>query len=161
MIKKDDLKKEHSRAESSYSDVRYLTEITRLNNELVNSQRELNRLNAELIKQKDELEALMDAVPATIWISRDAAGTDMIGNKAVQELLGLPPEANVSESAPEDLRPQHFLAYRDDRVIPTDELPMQKAGRTGEPVLGVDFEFRFDDGQFGLGLWQCHTIEER
>ncbi len=71
----------------------------------------------------------------------------MIGNKAVQELLELPPEANVSESAPLDKRQRHFLAYRNNEVIPLDELPMQKAGRTGKAVLGTEFEFRFDDGR--------------
>jgi len=111
------------------------------------AQEELAESQQKEKARREELEAIMDAVPATIWISHDAAGTDMIGNKAVQELLGLPPEANVSESAPHHQRPQHFLAYRDDNLIPTEELPMQMAGRTGRPVLGTEFEFRFDDGR--------------
>lgn len=97
--------------------------------------------------RRRELEALMDAVPATIWISRDSDGTNMAGNKATEILLGVPPGSNVSETAPLDQRQQHFLAYRDGKAIAPSDLPMQEAGRTGKAVEGIEFEMRFDDGR--------------
>ncbi len=94
-----------------------------------------------------ELETIMDIVPATIWISRDREGTDIVGNKAVQELLGVPPGANVSETAPLEQRQQHFLAYRNDEHIPPEHLPIQETGLTGRALLGYEFEMRFEDGR--------------
>lgn len=99
------------------------------------------------LARREELEALMDAVPATIWISRDAAGADIIGNRAVQELLGVPSGVNVSETAPLERRQQHFFAYRNGEAILPEHLPMQEAGLTGKAVLGYEFELRFANGR--------------
>lgn len=127
-----------------------ITERKRLEESLkkVNESLELKvqERTKDLSERKHELETIMDAVPAIIWISRNGDSSDMMGNKEVEKLLGMPSGSNVSRTAPEDQRPEHFLAYRDDKVIPEDELPMQKAGLTGKPVIGTEFEFRFDDG---------------
>jgi PAS domain S-box-containing protein len=96
---------------------------------------------------RKELEALMETVPATIWISHDPKCLNMTGNKATYDLVGLPKNTNVSETAPKGQRPKNFLAYDSQgKPIPLRDLPMQVASRTGKPVFNSEFEFRFEDG---------------
>ena len=118
--------------------------LRQVNDELDAKVRERTK---DLNERREEMETLMDAVPATIWISRNAEGSDMVGNREVEKLVGLPPGANVSGTAPEGKRSEHFLTYRDGKPIPPDELPMQKAGLTGKAIMGTEVEFRFDDGR--------------
>ncbi len=103
--------------------------------------------NSEFGRRK-ELEAIMETVPATIWITHDSQCLNMVGNKATYELLRMLPNTNVSESAPEEQRPTNFLAYNSQgQPIPLEDLPMQVTARTGIPVFNSEFEFRFVDGR--------------
>jgi hypothetical protein len=98
--------------------------------------------------RRKEMEALMEAVPATIWITHDRECLNMTGNKATYDLLGLPKSANVSETAPLDQRPTNFCAYNEQgKPIPTEDLPMQVVARTGVALSNSEFEFRFEDGR--------------
>ena len=90
------------------------------------AEEELHKAKEEAERHAKELEALMDAVPALIWITRDTECLSMTGNRAVYEFLGMPDGANVSKTAPETGRPVHFKALRDGMEIPLDELPMQR-----------------------------------
>ena len=93
-----------------------------------------------------ELEAIMDAAPVATFIARDPECRRMFGNRASYELLRQPPGTNLSKSGPEAARLVSFRPVKDGREIPPDELPMQKAGRTGQPVRNFEFDFVFDDG---------------
>src|SRR5208283_6128382 len=73
---------------------------------------ELHKAKEEAERHAKELEALMDAVPALIWITHDTECLSMTGNRAVYEFLGMPTGANVSKTAPETERPIHFRALR-------------------------------------------------
>jgi PAS domain S-box-containing protein len=92
-----------------------------------------------------ELQAIMDAMPAPIWIARDAAGEVIHGNRASHELLGLRPEANASLSAQEAERPTNFQVCAEGRVLSPEELPVQRAAR-GEEIRNCEVELRFADG---------------
>ena len=37
---------------------------------------------------------------------------------------------------------------------PPNELPMQRAGRTGTAVLGFEFKLKSDDGQISMAIWE-------
>jgi PAS domain S-box-containing protein len=97
--------------------------------------------------RRNELEALVDAVPAMIWISEGIEGTRIIGNETSNEILRQRQDANISSSAPWGCGPENFQIYRDDRLIPAEEQPMQMAARTGQPCLETEFELRFSDGR--------------
>ncbi len=108
------------------------------------------RAEAQREENLQRLETLMETVPALVWIAEDPDCGRMRGNRAVYEALGLPLGANVSQTAPEPERPATFEAFRDGHPIPSDQLPMQKAARTGQPVLGAELELRFAGG---LSRW--------
>ncbi len=103
---------------------------------------ELDAARAESERRTRELEAIMEQVPAAVWITRDTEANVIIGNQGSYRLLRMPPGQNVSKS-------QQGLAYRflsKGRELGYDELPMRVAAR-GEPVIGLEMDVAFDDGE--------------
>ncbi|OCP16038.1 MULTISPECIES: PAS domain S-box protein [unclassified Ensifer] len=92
-----------------------------------------------------EVLALMEAVPAPIWIARTPDCRVISGNRSSFELLRLPPDSNPSLSAPASERPAHFKVYSQGSLLSPDELPVQRAA-CGEEVRNFEQEIRFDDG---------------
>jgi len=92
------------------------------------------------------LEALMEAVRATIFVALDPECHTIFGSRWTYDLLRLPQGSNLSMSAPGDARPAHFRAMKDGIEIPSKELPMQKAAATGQSVQQAEFDLVFGDG---------------
>jgi len=93
----------------------------------------------------EELATLLEAVPMPVIIVHDTDGTHMTGNRAADELLQRPRGAEISLSAPPEVKPDHFRAIKDGRELRLDELPAQRAAR-GEQVRDFEFSLVFDDG---------------
>src|SRR6478672_8541550 len=55
--------------------------------------------------------AMMEALPAAIFIAHDPQCRHMTGNRMVHEILQVPVGKNVSKSAPHHEAPQNFEAY--------------------------------------------------
>jgi len=105
----------------------------------------LRKSQAEGHARRLELEALMETAPAVVWIAHDPECRNITGNKTAQEILRVPSGRNVSKTAPGEERPQHFAVYQDGSLLADEDLPMQRAARTGKPVLRQELEIRFDD----------------
>jgi PAS domain S-box-containing protein len=94
-----------------------------------------------------ELQAVLDAVPAAVFITRDPEARTMDANRFCAETLRMEPRQNVSKSAPEHERPRGFRATRNGVEIPPADLPVQMAARTGREVRGYEFDLEFADGE--------------
>ena len=93
-----------------------------------------------------ELQAVLDTVPAAVWIARDSRGTRIDANRFGSELLRVRPGTNVSFTAPPGERPTGFRAMRGGVEIPADDLPVQAAARLGQEFRGAELDLVFDDG---------------
>ncbi|WEX75443.1 PAS domain S-box protein [Sinorhizobium numidicum] len=109
------------------------------------AEEQLRRNEANERARAAELLAIMEAVPASIWIARTPDCSVINGNRSSYELLRLPPDSNLSLSAPPDERPANFRVFSMGEMLKPDELPVQRAAR-GEEVQNFEEEIRFDDG---------------
>jgi len=111
----------------------------------VRTEQELRRNEEQERKRASELEALMQAVPAAIWIARDPDCRVITGNRTSYEFLKLPPDANPSLAARDGAHPRHFNILVDGKSLPLEAMPVERAAR-GEIVSNFEEEIRFEDG---------------
>ena len=105
----------------------------------------LQKAKAEAKAQADNLAAVFDAVPAATFFSHDRKCEYVTSNRAAYELLRMPYGSNTSKSGPVEERPT-FRVFEQGRELEPEELPLQKAAATGEPVRNKELEIRFEDG---------------
>lgn len=91
-----------------------------------------------------ELEAIMEAAPVAIVISRDPESREVLGNGRTYEFFRLAPGSKLSADPLECEVP--FRTLKDGREISRGELPVRKTSRTGRPVRNYEFDVVFEDG---------------
>lgn len=107
-----------------------------------------NALRASEVRERDHaaaLQAIMEVVPAAVFISDDPDCRRITGNRAGYGLLRLAEGSNVSLSAPSGDRPTHYRVIRDGTELPVHELPIQKAA-SGIEMRDLEEDVVFADG---------------
>jgi PAS domain S-box-containing protein len=105
---------------------------------------QVERLNAQLRTRVTELERLLALTPVGVAIAEDPQCRVMRANAALQRLLGVPPETNISVTAP--VRPPWRIC-RDGRALSEDELPLQRCAAHMIDVPPEECDLVFDDGR--------------
>jgi PAS domain S-box-containing protein len=106
----------------------------------------LRRLTADLRARVEELTTLLDILPGGVVIA-DPHCRRVTGNRALNEMLGVPQGANVSLTAEHTDLPAGIRVFRDGRELSADEFPMDVTGLTGRRFKDVDHDVVFPDGR--------------
>jgi PAS domain S-box-containing protein len=93
-----------------------------------------------------ELQLLLESIPTPVWIAYDRDCGNMTGNRASYEILGLALEENPS-ATPRDGNPPSYRVRIDGRFVDPEDMPIQRAARTGRQTSGTEVEIIRGDGQ--------------
>ena len=96
-------------------------------------------------ERAEELSTILDAMPTPVILVHDPDSAHMTGNRLADELLQQQRGSETSLSAPPEIKPVHFKAFKDGRELRLDELPAQRAAH-GEQVKDFEFSLVFNDG---------------
>ncbi len=101
-------------------------------------------LRIQATERAAEFKALLDAAPMPVWISHDAHGRHITGNAYADEIVMRAVRGtNVSRSASDSA-----VAYRvlkNGVGLSPEELPVQRACATGEPMINEELQLIFPD----------------
>jgi PAS domain S-box-containing protein len=112
---------------------------------LATAKRALEESEAASRAQSREFSEILEVVPAPIWIAHDREGRTLTGNRAANEVAGVPAGANASLTPANGAAPA-YRAVRSGRPLEEDELPVQRAARTGQRVTAAELEIVRPDG---------------
>ena len=108
-------------------------------------QEEFAMLADERARRVGELEALLQALPVGVFISRDPLCENIEMNDAAAALLRMPRNANASKTGPQP-GALPFRLMKNGVEVAGADLPMQLASRTARPVIGEEVDMVFGDG---------------
>jgi PAS domain S-box-containing protein len=104
-----------------------------------------------------EFDAVLQAVPAAVWIAHDPECRTITGNRTAYDWLRLPEGAEASLTARDETRPTHFKVCQNGRELGANELPVQRAAQ-GITVRDFEEEIVFSDGSVRSALGNATTL---
>jgi PAS domain S-box-containing protein len=126
--------------------IRYAIELKQKEQALRESEAALRTSEAQERAKVAEMDALLDAVPALVWVTHDSKARKISGNRAGNEFLRGPAGENLSRSASEEA-PRNFRVLKQNKELAPEELPLQLAAATGRPIRNFEEELVFEDGR--------------
>jgi PAS domain-containing protein len=121
-------------------------DLVRLGDALEAEVLERKRMEENLRERVEEIEALMAVIPIPVFVSKDPRCQRITGNRPSYALLKLPPNTNISKTAPAEEFVAKYRVFRHGKELPPEELPMQYAAAHGASVRDGEFEYLFEDG---------------
>jgi len=132
---------------------RRATALERMNDSLESESRERERseqrvaeLNRDLQRRLADFQTLIDVIPIGIAVSDDPECSNIWINPALANMMGIPQGLNISKTGPERDKLRYKLC-RGGKEIPSADLPMQVAARTGASVIAEELEIVREDGK--------------
>ncbi|MEQ8753860.1 MAG: PAS domain S-box protein [Coleofasciculus sp. G1-WW12-02] len=92
-----------------------------------------------------ELETLMEITPVALWIAHDPHCHTMTANRTAYNLMGISPGSVATATPADGSYSLPFKQYKNGQKYLPQDLPMQRAARTGQEVID-EIEFVFEDG---------------
>ncbi len=94
-----------------------------------------------------ELQTVMDMAPVAVWIAHDPQCLRITGNRYADEIMHVPPDANISASVVPGEAAVTYRVFRNGLEMKPEELPAQVAASTGRPVAAELLDLVFSDGR--------------
>jgi PAS domain S-box-containing protein len=101
----------------------------------------LRQAHHEELVRRAELQAIMDAMPVAILISRDPECRRIVGNHRAYRLFEVPPGSSLSEPPAGGWQPVTSRLLKDGKKVQAHELPLHTAAATGQAVYDAELEF--------------------
>ncbi len=109
---------------------------------------ERKRTEQALAARTQELTTLLEMLPAFVWTTSDPECRVITGNRAANALTGTAPGTNISQTAVAFGEGVYLRQFKEDgSEYRPEELPMQRALATGQPVTDAFLDFCFSDGR--------------
>ncbi|MEY2599746.1 MAG: hypothetical protein RLZZ142_2005 [Verrucomicrobiota bacterium] len=122
------------------------TELLDLRRRLEAALDQLKELRRERATVELEMETILDSLPVGVLISQEVECRSIWASRVARGLLRLEKGQNASQTALDRERPA-FRIHANGRELTGDELPVQRAARTGERVEGMELQVVFDGGE--------------
>jgi PAS domain S-box-containing protein len=106
---------------------------------------EQRRTEEALRKAHGELQAIMDAMPTALLISRDPECRFVLGNRRTYQVLHESPGSNLAELGVEDEQSPAYRLIENGMEIPRREGPLEKAAATGQSTYNRELELLLPD----------------
>ena len=142
----------HDEAERPRYHVAVIEDITLRKQAEMDKERLLAELSTERARWRATVENMLD--PVTVC---DAQGRATYMNRAYERLMERP----IAEGLPMETHPDYYQIYRPDGTpFPAEELPLQKAARTGEDVRDVELIQRSATGREFTAVFSAAPLRD-
>ncbi len=94
-----------------------------------------------LQRERTQLAAVLDQLPAAVWLADAHSGEILMGNAAIRDVLGLDAHPTT------DATGQPIGYHPDGRPYALHEWPLSRTITTGEPVIGEEIQMPRADGR--------------
>ena len=110
------------------------------------AEEKIRQLNSQLELRVTELETIMQVLPVGVAVAHDAECKSVSANQALKELLGIPAGASLSRNEG-SAEATMYDFFQDGRRLALEDMPMEKAIATGQPVPTTEWELHRGDGK--------------
>ena len=105
----------------------------------------LRKAHSEELARATDLQAIMDAVPVAMFVSRDPECRTIIGNRSAYKILREPLGGKLWRSMRGGEKPA-FRVLKGGKDLPPHELPLRQAAAGGKAIYDLELELAFEDG---------------